>query len=141
MAASNIRPTRRRGRSSTVPTSASRLPAPVSNSPPATTTSQARSAWRGIIIDTRRPCLVRNCAREQGPITTGLEDVIKASNTFHERDAAAYGSLLSQGRLVRAACKNLEIQEKKHVRPPQGQARFCHCRSRRHRPRLGDRLC
>ena len=45
-----IRPTRRRGRSSTAPPSASRPPAPAWNWRRAITTSPAPSAWRGIII-------------------------------------------------------------------------------------------
>src|SRR6478672_10218684 len=57
MAASSIRRTRRHGRRSTATPSASNRPAPAWSSPPATRTSPARLAWRGIITElgTRSP--------------------------------------------------------------------------------------
>src|SRR3954462_6868372 len=53
------------------------------------------------LLNSRRPCLVRNCAREQGPIRRGLSvDVRCARHSFTTR-AGGYGSLRSQGRRER----------------------------------------
>jgi hypothetical protein len=71
---------------------------------------RARRRRKEGVISQRRPCLVRNCARAQGPIRRAV-DVVGGVNGLLNHCATAsddrgYGSLRSQGRRKRVqVCK------------------------------------
>src|ERR1041385_9303950 len=96
--------------------SASNPPAPASNSPPATRTSPAPSAWRGTIIDEQQPSF------RDAPLGAGPESITTIGGYgFRARARARPG---------------MTQKEEIHGRPPERQTRIRHSGRGRHRPRL-----
>ena len=84
---------------------------------------------RGIIIRTS------SSLRTQGPIATGLDEVKRSLTHCLNETPRRMGPCVRKDDAYDGDTKTQRNLGRKNVRPPQGQARLCHRRRRRHRPR------